>query len=127
MSCAPCADGCILRFILYNIKVVEGENPLSALFLSKIKIKYYFTLIIKKLCLPLQYNNKDNNNLNKFLIMKTIWFNNEALKEVLAEQGIEMMCDENMNIVISDEDAERIPALVEEFAPAAAGDYGIED
>ena len=107
--------------------VVEGENPLSALFLSKIKIKYYFTLMIQKLCLPLQYNNKDNNNLNKFLIMKTIWFNNEALKEVLAEQGIEMMCDEKMNIVISDEDAERIPALVEEFAPAAAGDYGIED
>ena len=107
--------------------VVEGENPLSAFFLSKIKIKYYFTLIIQKLCLPLQYNNKDNNNLNKFLIMKTIWFNNEALKEVLAEQGIEMMCDENMNIVISDEDAERIPALVEEFAPAAASDYGIED
>lgn len=84
-------------------------------------------MIFQKLCLPLQYNNKDNNNLNKFLIMKTIWFNNEALKEVLAEQGIEMMCDEKMSIVISDEDAERIPALVEEFAPAAAGDYGIED
>lgn len=42
--------------------VVEGENPLSALFLSKIKIKYYFTLIIQKLCLPLQYNNRDNNH-----------------------------------------------------------------
>ena len=54
--------GCILRFILYNIMVVEGENPLSALFLPKIKIKYYFALIIQKLCLPLQYNNRDNNH-----------------------------------------------------------------
>ena len=59
--------------------------------------------------------------------MKTIWINNDALKEILVENGIMLTCDENMQILVSDEDAECIPAIVEEFAPAASLDYGFDD
>ena len=69
-------------------------------------------------------SNKTSNNPLKQKIMKTIWINNDALKEVLVENGIELICNENMQIQVSDEDAERIPAIVQEFAPAAADDYG---
>lgn len=59
--------------------------------------------------------------------MKTIWINNDALKEVLVENGIELICNENMQIQVSEEDAERIQTIVEEFAPAASEDYGFDD
>ena len=38
-----------------------------------------------------------------------------------------MICNENMQIEISDEDAEKIDSIVNELAPAASGDYAIED
>ena len=59
--------------------------------------------------------------------MKTFWTSNSELEEILAENGINLFVNENMEIVISDEDAERIDFIVEEFAPAASGDYCIED
>lgn len=59
--------------------------------------------------------------------MKTIWISNDALKEVLVENGIELICNENMDINVSDEDAARIPAIVAEYAPAASEDYGFDD
>ena len=59
--------------------------------------------------------------------MKTYYSNNEALNEILVEHGITLTCTENMTIVVSDEEAERIPSIVEEFAPAAIDDYTIED
>lgn len=59
--------------------------------------------------------------------MKTFWTSNDELKEVLVEKGINLIVNENMEVVISDEDAERIDFIVEEFAPAASGDYCIED
>lgn len=59
--------------------------------------------------------------------MKTFWTSNDELKEVLVEKGINLIVNENMEVVISDEDAERIDSIVEEFAPAASGDYCIED
>lgn len=59
--------------------------------------------------------------------MKTFWTSNSELEEILAENGINLFVNENMEIVISDEDAERIDSIVEEFAPAASGDYCIED
>ena len=60
--------------------------------------------------------------------MKTIWINNDALLEILTEQGIELICNENMDINVSEEDAARIPAIVAEYAPAAEFDYGfVED
>jgi len=58
--------------------------------------------------------------------MKTFYTDNEALSELLTEHGIELVCNEDMQIVITDEDAERIPAIVAEFAPAAIDDYTIE-
>lgn len=58
--------------------------------------------------------------------MKKIYTDNEALLEMLADE-ITINCNEEMEMVISDEDAERIPAIVEEKAPAAINDYCIED
>lgn len=59
--------------------------------------------------------------------MKTIVTDNQELLEVLTEQGISITCNEDMQMVISDEDAKLIPGLVEEYAPAASMDYTIED
>ena len=59
--------------------------------------------------------------------MKTLYCENSELLEILENNGIEMICNENMEIVISDEDAMRIATIVEEFAPFASGDYDIED
>ena len=59
--------------------------------------------------------------------MKIYYSSNDALNEILVAHGISLTCTEKMDIVISDEDAGRIPAIVEEFAPAAAEDYSLED
>ena len=59
--------------------------------------------------------------------MKTLYCENSELLEILENNGIEMICNENMEIVISDEDAMRIATIVEDFAPFASGDYAIED
>lgn len=59
--------------------------------------------------------------------MKTFYTDNAALAELLENHGISLICDENMQIVISDEDAARIPGIVAEFAPAAIDDYTIEE
>lgn len=59
--------------------------------------------------------------------MKTIITSNEELLNVLEENGIALTCDEEMNIIISDEDASRIDEVVKEFAPAAMMDYTIEE
>lgn len=58
--------------------------------------------------------------------MKKIWFNNPALAELLENNGINLICNEDMEIVISDEDAERIPKIIAELAPYAKEDFGIE-
>lgn len=59
--------------------------------------------------------------------MKILFCDNSELLEVLKNNGITMTCNENMQIEISDKDAERIESIVEEFASAATGDYAIED
>ncbi len=38
-----------------------------------------------------------------------------------------MTCNEDMQIIISDEDAERIDGIVKDFAPAALMDYTLEN
>lgn len=58
--------------------------------------------------------------------MKKYTSNNEELNEILVENGINLICNEDMEIIISDEDADRIPAIVAEFAPCATMDYTIE-
>lgn len=59
--------------------------------------------------------------------MKIIYTTNEELIEVLQDNGINITCNENMNMIISDEDSERIGEIVKEFAPAALMDYSMED
>ena len=56
--------------------------------------------------------------------MKILYCNNSELLEIFESNSIEMICNEDMQIEISDEDALRI---VDKFAPAASGDYSIED
>lgn len=58
--------------------------------------------------------------------MKIIYFNNPALPEILDENGIDLILDKNMNITISDEDAERIPDIIKKFAPYGVFDYCID-
>lgn len=59
--------------------------------------------------------------------MKAITTNNQELLEILTEQGISIICNANMEMVISNEDAELIPQIVEKYAPYANMDYAIED
>lgn len=70
-------------------------------------------------------NNNNNNKKNK-AIMKRITTNNSELLEVLVENGIEIVCNENMEMVVSDEDADKIQDIVSIYAPAASDDYVIE-
>ena len=58
--------------------------------------------------------------------MKTISTSNYELLEVLESNGVNIICNDEMQMTISDEDAARIPAIVDEQAPAAAYDYTIE-
>ncbi len=58
--------------------------------------------------------------------MKAIYTDNAALLEALTENGINITCDEQIRMIISDEDAARLPELVESIAPAAVGDYSLE-
>lgn len=59
--------------------------------------------------------------------MKQIFTDNNELLEVLVENGIDIICDDQMRMTISDEDAERLDKVVEELAPAAYCDYTVED
>ena len=59
--------------------------------------------------------------------MKHLITSNNELLEVLVENGINIICDDQMRMTISDEDAERLDKVVEEFAPAAFCDYTIEE
>lgn len=63
--------------------------------------------------------------MHKF--MKTFYTDNPALLDLLSENGFYFECDEQMRVIVSDEDAERIPPFVDEHAPAAFMDYAIED
>ena len=57
--------------------------------------------------------------------MKQIITDNAELLEVLEANGINIICNDNMEMMITDEDAIRIDAIVEEKAPAAFADYVI--
>ena len=58
--------------------------------------------------------------------MNAIYTDNAALLELLQENGINIICDEQMRMIISDHEAAKIDGLVNELAPAAIGDYAIE-
>ena len=57
--------------------------------------------------------------------MKQIVTDNTELLEVLEANGINIICNDNMEMMITDTDATRIDAIVEEKAPAAFADYVI--
>lgn len=58
--------------------------------------------------------------------MRKFHSDNEVLMQTLIDKGINLTCNENMEIIISDEDAERIDNMVPTLCPAAMGDYSIE-
>ena len=59
--------------------------------------------------------------------MKILWTTNYELVEVLVEKEINIAVTKNMEMVVTDKDAERIVEIVRECAPAAEGDYFLED
>ena len=59
--------------------------------------------------------------------MKILWITNFKLVEILMEKGINIAVTENMEMVVTDKDAERIVEIVRECAPTAEDDYFLED
>ena len=57
--------------------------------------------------------------------MKEIITDNTELLEVLEANGINIICNDNMEMMVTDADAIRIDAIVTEKAPAAFADYVI--
>ena len=57
--------------------------------------------------------------------MKQIITDNAELLEVLVSNGINIICDDNMKMMVTDTDAARIDAIVADKAPAAFADYVI--
>ena len=57
--------------------------------------------------------------------MKEIITDNTELLEVLEANGINIICNDDMEMMITDADATRIDAIVAEKAPTAFADYVI--
>ena len=57
--------------------------------------------------------------------MKEIVTDNAELLEVLVSNGINIICSDDMKMLVTDADAARIDAIVTEKAPAAFADYVI--
>ena len=55
--------------------------------------------------------------------MKTIYTDNSKLLEILVANGINITCNDQMEMVVSDTDAIKIDAIVAKYAPAAFSDY----
>lgn len=59
--------------------------------------------------------------------MKKYYCENEKLNEALVNNGINLICNESNELIISDDDAYRIDKLVKDKFYCAIGDYIIED
>ena len=55
--------------------------------------------------------------------MKEIVTDNAELLEVLEANGINIICSDDMKMMVTDADAIRIDAIIAEKAPAAFADY----
>ena len=55
--------------------------------------------------------------------MKEIVTDNSELLEVLEANGINIICSDDMKMMVTDTDATRIDAIVADKAPAAFADY----
>ena len=75
---------------------------------------YYFTL---------DGGEKENTKSKNNKAMKQIITDNAELLEVLTANGINIICNDDMQMMITDTDAARIDAIVAEKAPAAFADY----
>ena len=75
---------------------------------------YYFTL---------EGGEKENTNDKNNKAMKEIVTDNAELLEILVDNGINIICSDDMKMMITDTDAKRIDAIVAEKAPAAFADY----
>lgn len=77
---------------------------------------YYFTL---------EGEEKENTNTINYKAMKQIITDNAELLEVLVDNGINIICSDDMKMMVTAADAIRIDAIVAEKAPAAFADYVI--
>ena len=77
---------------------------------------YYFTL---------DGGEKENTKSKNNKAMKEIVTDNAELLEVLEANGINIICSDDMRMMVTDTDAMRIDAIVAEKAPAAFADYVI--
>ena len=55
--------------------------------------------------------------------MKTIYTDNSKLLEILVANGINITCNNKMEMVVSNTDAIKIDAIVAKYAPSAFSDY----
>ena len=60
------------------------------------------------------------------ITMMKLYTDNNALLDVLYEHGINVACNDDMEIIVSDDDASKIGDIVDRYAPWAAYDYTIE-
>ena len=60
------------------------------------------------------------------ITMRKLYTDNNSLLDVLYEHGINVACNDDMEIIVSDEDASKIGDIVDRYAPWAAYDYTIE-
>jgi hypothetical protein len=58
--------------------------------------------------------------------MKKLTMYNQLLLEEISKQ-VEIVCDENMNMVLTDEEAEKLEMLIEKEYPCAMLDYYLTD
>ena len=77
---------------------------------------YYFTL---------KGGEKENTKNKNNKAMKEIVTDNAELLEILVDNGINIICSDDMRMLVTDTDAKRIDAIVTEKAPAAFADYVI--
>ena len=68
---------------------------------------------------------EQNNKIKNQIKMKQIVTDNAELLEVLEANGINIICSDDMRMMVSDTEATRIDAIVAEKAPAAFADYVI--
>ena len=59
--------------------------------------------------------------------MKRIETSNRELLQVLTDNGISIICNNDMQMIVSDEDASKIDNIVSRLAPAATYDYVLTD
>ena len=68
---------------------------------------------------------EQSNKIKNQIKMKQIVTDNAELLEVLAANGINIICSDDMRMMVTDKDATRIDAIIAEKAPAAFADYVI--